>query len=159
MIIGNAWYNHCACILRHFSHFWLFETPWTVACQTLLCMGFSRQEHWSGLPCSPLPNPVIKPESLMSPPLADRFFTTSATLEVWCDHWDLADPWSLITGSVVKNLPANAGDMSFIPGLGRCPGEVNGNPLPYSCLGNPMDEEPGRLHSVGSQKSGTRLSY
>ena len=44
-------------------------------------------------------------------------------------------------GSVVKNLPANAGDMASIPGLGRFPGERNGNPLQYSCLGNPMDRE------------------
>ena len=42
-------------------------------------------------------------------------------------------------GSVVKNLPANAGDMSSIPGLGRSPGERIGNPLQYSCLANPMD--------------------
>ena len=42
-------------------------------------------------------------------------------------------------GSVVKNLSANAGDASLIPGSGRCPGEGNGNPLQYSCLGNPMD--------------------
>ena len=45
-------------------------------------------------------------------------------------------------GTMVKNLPANAGDtkdMSLIPGLGRSPGEGNGNPLQYSCLENPMD--------------------
>ena len=42
-------------------------------------------------------------------------------------------------GSVVKNLPANAGDMSLIPGSGRSPGEGNGNPPQYSCLRNPMD--------------------
>ena len=41
--------------------------------------------------------------------------------------------------SVVKNLPANAEDMGLIPGLGRSPGKGNGNPLQYSCLGNPMD--------------------
>jgi len=43
---------------------------------------------------------------------------------------------------VVKNLPVNAGDagdIGSIPGLGRFPGEGNGNPLQYSCLGNPMD--------------------
>ena len=40
-------------------------------------------------------------------------------------------------GSVVKNSPANAGDSGSIPGLGRSPGEGNGNPLLYSCLGNP----------------------
>ena len=42
-------------------------------------------------------------------------------------------------GTVVKNLPANAGDLSLIPGSGRSPGEGDGNPLQYSCLGNPMD--------------------
>ena len=45
---------------------------------------------------------------------------------------------------VVKNLPANAGDtrdVGLILGLGRSPGEGNGNPLQYSCLGNPMDRE------------------
>ena len=44
-------------------------------------------------------------------------------------------------GSVVKNPPANAGDMSFIPGSGRYPGGGNGNTLQYSCLENPMDRE------------------
>jgi len=42
-------------------------------------------------------------------------------------------------GSVVKNLPISAGDVGLISELGRCPGERNGNPLQYSCLGNPMD--------------------
>ena len=45
-------------------------------------------------------------------------------------------------GSVVKNLPANAGDvrdLGSIPGSGKSPGEGNGNPLRYSCLGNPME--------------------
>ena len=41
--------------------------------------------------------------------------------------------------SVVKNPPANAGDMGSIPGLGRSPGEGNDNPLLCFCLGNPMD--------------------
>ena len=42
-------------------------------------------------------------------------------------------------GSRVKNLPYNAGDESLIPGLGRSPVTGNGNPLQYSCLGNPKD--------------------
>ena len=45
-------------------------------------------------------------------------------------------------GTVVKNLPANAGetrDSSSIPGSGRSPREGNGNPLQYCCLENPMD--------------------
>ena len=42
-------------------------------------------------------------------------------------------------GSVAKNPPTNAGDAGSIPVSGRSPGEGNGNPLKYSCLGNPMD--------------------
>ena len=49
------------------------------------------------------------------------------------------DLWGFPGGSVVKNLPVNVGDAGLIPGLGRSPGEGNGNPLQYSCLGNPMD--------------------
>ena len=40
---------------------------------------------------------------------------------------------------MVKNPPASAGDADLIPGLGRSPGEGNGNPLKYSCVGKPMD--------------------
>ena len=61
-------------------------------------------------------------------------------------------------GSVVKNLTANAGVVGPIPGLGRSPGEGNGNPLQYSCLGNPLDREPGGLHFIGSQKNWARPS-
>ena len=62
----------CACVLRHFSCILLFATAWTVACQVLLSMEFSRQEYWYGLLCSPpgdLPNPGIKPISPGSPAL------------------------------------------------------------------------------------------
>ena len=57
-------------------------------------------------------------------------------------------------GSVVKNLPANAGDMSSISGSGRSPEEGNGYSLQYSCVGNPS-EKPGGLQSMGLQKSWT----
>ena len=42
-------------------------------------------------------------------------------------------------GSKVKSPPANAGDVASVPGLGTAPGEGDGNPLQYSCLGNSMD--------------------
>ena len=44
----------CLCVLSHFSHVQLFATPWTVARQAPLCMGFPKEEYWSGLLC-PLP--------------------------------------------------------------------------------------------------------
>ena len=55
-------------------------------------------------------------------------------------------------GSVVKNLPANAGDVGSIPGSERSPGEGNGNPLQCSGLENPRDGEPGGLPSMGSHR-------
>ena len=57
----------------------LFATLWTIARQAPMSMGFSRQEYWSGLPSPPpgdLPNPEIKPTSLMSSAWAGGFFTT-----------------------------------------------------------------------------------
>ena len=61
------------------------------------------------------------------------------------------------SGSVVKNLPANAGDVDSIPGSGRSPGEGNGNPLQYSCLENPMDRGVWRatVHRVAKESDMT----
>ena len=58
---------------------------------------------------------------------------------------------------MVKNLPANegdTGDLGLIPGLGRSPGERNGNPLQYSCLENPMDRGAWRatIHRVAKSQ-------
>ena len=61
-------------------------------------------------------------------------------------------------GSVVKNLPAKTGDMGLIPGLGRSPGERNGNRLQYSCLKNPKDRGTWRATVHGVTKSQTGLS-
>ena len=52
-----------------------------------------------------------------------------------CQHLTLGFPG----GSAVKNLPADAGDVGWILGSGRSPGEGNDNLMHYSCLGNPMD--------------------
>ena len=59
-------------------------------------------------------------------------------------------------GSVVKNLPANAGDVSLIPGSGRSPGEGDGNTLQYFCLGNPMDRAAWRAIVHGVKNSRTQ---
>ena len=59
---------------------------------------------------------------------------------------------------MVKNLPAIAGDardVDSIPGLGRSPGEGNGKPFQYSCLGMTWSEDSGRLWPIGSAKSRT----
>ena len=82
-----------AYMLSHFGHIWLFATLWTIARQAPLSLGFSRQEYWSGLPpCPPpggLPDPGIKPVSLMFPAQAGRLFTTHTTWEAPLKHL----PW------------------------------------------------------------------
>ena len=63
------------------------------------------------------------------------------------------------SGSVVKNLPANAGDTGSIPGSGRSPGEGNGNLLQYACLGNPMNSRAWWAVVPGVTQSWTHLKH
>ena len=63
----------------------LSVTPWTVAHQALLSMGFSQQEYWSWLPCHPpedLPDLGVEPASPVAPALIGEFFTTMAPVGV-----------------------------------------------------------------------------
>ena len=59
---------------------------------------------------------------------------------------------------MVENLPANTGDVGLIPGLGRSPGEGNGNPLQYSCLGNSIDRGAWQVtvHGVSKESDTTK---
>ena len=59
--------------------------------------------------------------------------------------------------NVVKNSACNVGDLGSIPGLGRSPVEVYGNPLHYSCLENPMDRGAWQITVQGVAKSQTQL--
>ena len=97
-------------LLSLFTHFVVsepFPTLWTVARQTSLSMGFSRQEYWSGLPFpSPgdLPDPGIEP---VSPVLAGGFFITEPWLlflkYLWADKNLETSPW-FISDSSIKHL-------------------------------------------------------
>ena len=64
--------------------------------------------------------------------------------------------WASLVAQTVKSLPV--GDLGSIPGLGRSPGEGNGNPLQYSCLQNPMDRRAWQATVNGVTKSRTCLS-
>ena len=77
------------------------------------------------------------------------------------EYWSTlpCPPPGIVPGnSVGENSACNAGDPGSIPGWGRYPGEVNGNPLQYSCLENPLDKEPGRLQSMGLPRVGHGLA-
>ena len=81
-MVPLVWGTCMLCMINGFSRVQPFVTPWTVARQAPLSMGFSRQEYWSGLPCprpGDLPDSGMEPESLMSPAMAGGFFTTRAT--------------------------------------------------------------------------------
>ena len=58
---------------------------------------------------------------------------------------------------MVKNLPANAGDLGSISGSERSPGGGKGNPLPYSCLGNPVDRGAwwAKVHGIAKESDTT----
>ena len=71
-------------------------------------------------------------------PIALKVQTLSSSFRP-CIIGSLFTSWGFPDGSVEKNLPSNSGDVGLIPGSERSPGEGNGNPLQYSCLGNPMD--------------------
>ena len=79
-----VWIRKEVCVLSQLNRVWLFATPWTVAHQAPLSIGFPRQEYWSGLPCplpGDLPNLGNESKSLVSPAFKSGFFTTSATWE------------------------------------------------------------------------------
>ena len=108
-----------------FSHVLLFATPWTVA-HSLLSMGFSRQEYWSGLPCPPpgdLPNSGIKSKSFTSPVLAGGFSTTRTTWEAlgsrdWVQipiYWVILGESGTIPG--VSFLICQGNNTSYLVGL------------------------------------------
>ena len=68
---------------------------------------------------------------------------------------DMLSMCSDVVAQMVKNLPLMQGDGGLIPGLGRSPGEGNGNPLQYSCLVNAMDRGTWRATVHGVAKSRT----
>ena len=105
-------------MLSHFNHIQLCATPWTVAHQAALFIGFSRQEYWSGLPCCPpgnLPNLGIKPASPESPALLAILY-----------HWATAEapPQSIICPQLERCLiwlPAESRP-EWLTGLCHCKG-------------------------------------
>ena len=76
---------------------------------------------------------------------------------IFCNTNDFSLLTSLMA-QMVKNLPANAVDSGLIPGLGKDPGEGNGNPLQYSCLENSMNRGACKATSMRLQRVGHDLA-
>ena len=115
-------------VIQLLSHICLFVAPWTVAYQ------------------------------ILRPRLSPGVCSNSCPLNQWC-HLTLsssATPFS--GGSDGKVFACNVGDLGLIPGLGRSPGEGNGNPLQNSCLENSVDWEAWWATVHGVAKSWTWLS-
>ena len=115
--------------------------------------------------CPPLGEEIARPHSpvfLLAPgrllrlpvPLKQKFLFIIKALATL---WTLQVFWTPQVALVVKNLPANAGDVSSIPGSGRSPGGGHINLLRYSCLENPMDRGAWWAPIQGVAKSQTRL--
>ena len=118
-------------------------TPWTAAYQAPLSMGFSRQEFWSGVP---LPSPMIDLDSVFKSrdiTLRTKVHLVKAMVFPIVEHG--YESWTIKMAECQRVDAFNygtgdTGDAGLIPGLGRSPGEGNGNPLQYYCLENPMDK-------------------
>ena len=141
--------------MKSLSRVRLFVTAWTVAYQAPSSMGFSRQECWSGLPF-PSPGESSRPRNwTWVSHIVSRHFTVRATREALKTlKWSLF-LWSMVA-LVVKNLPANAGDIretGSIPGSGISPKGGHGNTSQYSWLGIPWTEEPGQPQFMGRKES------
>ena len=104
----------------------------------------------------------------LSIPLFFSIYSFMAVLGLWCFLW-LRRAGALLSrcgarashGAMVKNPPTDTGDIGdtgLIPGSGRPPGEGNGNPFQYSCLGNLMDKRAWEATVHGVAKSRTQLS-
>ena len=114
-----------ACTLHCFSRVRLFVTPWTVAHQAPLSMGFSRQEYGSGVPCPP-PEEFSSSRIESTSPVSPALLVDSLSLSHQGSPFEAyrteneSKGFSGFPGvSAVKNPPANAGDTSSIPGQRR----------------------------------------
>ena len=104
------------CVLSPSSHVPLFATPWTIAHQAPLSIGFSRQEYWSRLPCPPpgdLPDPGTEPTTLKSPALAGKLFTTSTTWEALGEREATRNGIEMLAKEISASRCRGAGTLVF----------------------------------------------
>ena len=126
----------CVCVLSHFVHVWLFVTLWTVVRQTPLSMGFSRQEYWSGLSCSPpgdIPDPGMKPCVSYISCTGRCVLDHQHHLGSPSVHENFSDPTKICLRSLVLQLLIVSIWLAYFLGsLTAILGWVVSNPLPHS---------------------------
>ena len=155
---SNAWKWKMK--VKSLSPVWLLVTPWTAAYQAPPCRGFSRPEYWSGV-CAVEAEGIFRHCSLSCKEDRTLLMTPQDSSLVLLSGSSV--PWvgaareffqKLQRGfpgaSASKESACSAGDPGSISGLGRSPGEGNGNPLQYSCLENRMGRGAWRatIHGV-----------
>ena len=133
-VVSNFWLMWmmqlwmCVCA-QSLSRVWLFASPWIVAHQAPLSMGFSRQKHWSGLP---LPTPGDLPTSM----------DIGVQISVWVPAFKFFGYMhrrGLLQLLASKESTFSARDVNLSPESARSAAGEPGNPLQCSCLDNPMD--------------------
>ena len=154
-------------MLSCFSHAWLFETLWTVACQASLSMGFSKQESWSGLPCPP-PEDLSYPGTKPSSPAAPELQVDSLPLSHQGNPYMLLFSRSVMSDSLwIHGLQHARLPCPLSPWVFSCPlswwchATISSSFVTFSCLqffpalgSFPMSE----LFSSGSQSIGASAS-
>ena len=139
----SKWVSFVVVVDQSLSRVWLFVTPWTAAHQASpspspspgACSNSCPLTWW----CHPTISSSVAPFSS-----CPQSFSASGSFPIWAS----------LVAQTVKHLPAMR--ETQVRSLGRedSPGEGNGNSLQYSCLENPIDREPGRFRSMGSQRVG-----
>ena len=152
--------------VKSLSHIWLFATPWTVPCQAPASIGFSRQEHWSGLPFSSpgdLPFPGMEPsscalqETLPSEPPGnmEHIYITDSLSQTW--------PSKMALRFIMLSERSQAQTVTYwmIPFMGNIQNrQIHRNRMEQEMATHssvlawriPWTEEPGGVQSMGSQK-------
>ena len=152
--------------VQSLSHVWLFVTPWSAACRAPLSstVFWSWLKFTSIESVMPHNHLIPHNQLLLLPSVfpSNRVFSSESALLIrWPKYWIFSISPSNEYSELIsfrtnwfeivlfhlssallydgKESSCNAGDLGSIPGLGKFPGEGNGNPLQYSCLGNPMD--------------------
>ena len=105
----------CCCFEKLFSRVQLLATPWTVAHQAPLSLGFSRQKYWSGLPC-PSPGDLPNPLTWVSC-IASRFFIVLATMEAlyWICGREQFVPFSHFLNSSISREDRQMDRLTLVP--------------------------------------------